>query len=78
MTIEDIEYPELENLLRDWTSMEGEAPYDFVGMVHLFRACLLNLIDNSTEHDWSEVVELFEPAERQFLTGLVQRLQRAG
>ena len=77
MTIQHLEFPELESLLRDWNSMEGDGPYDFVGMVHLFRACLLNLIDNATEADWSQVVELFEPAERQFLTVLIARLPRA-
>jgi hypothetical protein len=77
MEVEHIEYGELESLLRDWISMEGEGAYDFVGMFHLFRACLLNLMENSTEGDWSEVVEFLEPAEREFLAGLVQRLQRA-
>jgi hypothetical protein len=77
MDIEHIEFGELESLLRDWISMEGEGAYDFVGMFHLFRACLLNLMENSTEGDWPEVVEFFEPAEREFLTELGQRARGA-
>jgi hypothetical protein len=45
MNRQDIKYEELEELLRNWTSMAGDQTYDFVGMVHLFRACLLNLME---------------------------------
>ncbi len=75
--IEHIEYGELESLLRDWVCMEGEGAYDFEGMFHLFRACLLNLMDHSTEEDWLQAVELLELPERVFLSKLVRRFQSA-
>ncbi len=77
MRLEDIEYTELESLLRNWPSVLSKGPYDFVGMFHLFRACLLNLVENSTEDDWLEVIECLEPAEREFLSRLVGWLQRS-
>lgn len=64
------EYDELEAMLRNWRSLQGAGNYDFVGMFHLFRACLLNLMEHSTEDDWLSVYELLEPPEREFLAKL--------
>ncbi|MDI3286298.1 hypothetical protein [Polyangium sp. 15x6] len=70
-----MKYDELESLLRNWTTLGGEPNYDFVGMFHLFRACVLNLMEYSTEADWSEVYEFLEPPEREFLERLVRGLR---
>ncbi|MDC3957607.1 hypothetical protein [Polyangium jinanense] len=70
--VNTVKYDELESLLRNWG---GDPPYDFVGMFHLFRACVLNLTERSTEADWSEVYEFLEPPERNFLERLVRGFQ---
>lgn len=70
MKCDEVEYNELESFLRNWRSLSGSENYDFVGMFHLFRACMLNLMQNATEDDWSTVDELLEPEERQFLLRL--------
>ncbi len=72
MKRESVDYDELERLLRNWRSLAGDENYDFVGMFHLFRACLLNLMELSTEEDWSCVDELLEPKEREFLARVAQ------
>lgn len=69
-----MKFEDLEVLLRDWSSMAGPETYDFVGMVHLFRACLENLRGHATDADWDEVTEVFTDEERAFLEGLVRRL----
>ena len=67
MTLDDVDFTELERLLRHWTSLTGPQNYDFVGMFHLFRACVLNLMEHSMEEDWVAVQGLLEPSEREFL-----------
>jgi hypothetical protein len=67
MRLDETDFNDLERILRNWTSLTTEANYDFVGMFHLFRACVLNLMDHSTRDDWVSVQELLEPPEREFL-----------
>lgn len=70
-------FEELEAYLRDWASLAGPETYDFVGMVHLFRACLQNLMVNAVEDDWPEVAGVFTLEEREFLTRLLGHLRSA-
>lgn len=51
-------YEQLKSELRNWTNARGDsAPYDFVGMLNLFRACLQNMMAHSTDADWDGAVE---------------------
>lgn len=67
MIHEQISYEQFRALLRSWVSMQGEGDYDFVGMFHLFHACVLNLSERSTNADWEQVEGCLGPAERAFL-----------
>lgn len=61
------DYAELESILRNWMSIKDDAVYDFVGMAHLFRVCLLNLMEYSMEADWLVIHDIFRPEELEFL-----------
>ena len=45
-------HEDLERYLRSWGSFRDPRVYDFAGMVHLFRACLDNLIEHHPQHDF--------------------------
>ena len=62
------EYEELEATLRRWTNVGGDpAPYDFVGMFHLFRACVQNMMEHSMDADWADIDDGLSEAEKEFL-----------
>jgi hypothetical protein len=72
MKREDIDYGELQQFLRNLKSMRDDDVYDFVGMLQLFRACLLNLMEYSIEADWPIAAEAMDAAERDFLTKIAR------
>ena len=64
-------YEDLERYLRSWGSFRDPWVYDFAGMVHLFRACLDNLIEHHPQHDFADLAECLTEEQLLFLKELV-------
>lgn len=71
-------YEELIEHLRTchlWYSSKPEGQYDFVGITHMFLACLDNLRRHASEAELEEIGDYFEADERVFLEKVFQILQ---
>jgi hypothetical protein len=68
-------FGELRSRLAEWRQFgDPDGDYDFLGMIELLRACVVNLRRFSIDSDWSdEALSVFEPEERDFVRALVAR-----
>ena len=63
-------FEDLVAFLRGWMSFGDPQVYDFVGMMHLFLACLDNLKSRALPGELEEVARFFNAEQREFLQSL--------
>ena len=78
MSFDDVEtYEDLIHFLKDWINFGGdEPPYDYVGIAHLFFACLDNISRNFSEAELAELGYFPDPEQVAFLELLVDGMRQ--
>ena len=69
--MKSLNYDEVHAFIRHWSTDPANPPYDLVGVVHLFAAALDNLRHHSMQHEMTEILEILDDQQREFLQRLL-------
>jgi dimeric dUTPase (all-alpha-NTP-PPase superfamily) len=70
------DFSDLANRLRCWSSFVDDTSYDFVGIVHLFSACLDNLKTSALESELEDIGDCLDDDQKKILLKISDFVRR--